>query len=182
MIGDGDWTRFEDEPHVPGVVYVRLGDGGFSEMYVKMTDRPIKASDLRRLPLAQMYAMTASRWDIRLMLADYPDVQVPPEIDGVLEVAFPAGPKGQADVDSTAVLKPPSNGLTSDFLRQVAAAYQAALARGERPLKSLAEQVGGKLPEGAPASAHPHRRIVERWVYLSRKAGHLPPTTRGSVS
>jgi hypothetical protein len=40
---------------------------------------------------------------------------------------------------------------------------------GDRPNVALAEQTG-----------HP-RRSVERWVYLARKAGHLPPTNPGEA-
>ena len=57
--------------------------------------------------------------------------------------------------------------LTDEFLEGVARAYSAALARGERPNVSLAEQAG------RPA------RTVERWVSKARDRGIMPPARRG---
>jgi hypothetical protein len=57
--------------------------------------------------------------------------------------------------------------LTDEFLEDVARAYSAALARGERPNVSLAEQTG------RPA------RTVERWVSKARDREIMPPARRG---
>ncbi len=106
-----------------------------------------------------------------------------PDVRAALDEAFPfADWDPGAQSDTTVTLAPPTDGLTPAFLRQVAEAYRSALARGERPLKALTMQVGGDKFADTPYGEHPYRRIVERWVYLSRKAGYLPPTTRGSVA
>jgi hypothetical protein len=57
--------------------------------------------------------------------------------------------------------------LTDEFLEDVARAYSSALARGERPNVSLAEQTG------RPA------RTVERWVSKARDREIMPPARRG---
>jgi hypothetical protein len=57
--------------------------------------------------------------------------------------------------------------LTDDFLRDVARAYRAAVARGEWPNASIAQQV----------KAEP--RTVEGWVRRARAAKYLPPGRRG---
>ena len=81
------------------------------------------------------------------------------------------GPSGAKSTINETRLTPasPADGLTDEFLGQVAAAYRAAVARGERPNKALAEQSG-----------YPPR-TAERWVYLARKKGLLAPTRPGSV-
>lgn len=63
----------------------------------------------------------------------------------------------------------PTDGLTDDFLRDVARAYAAAVSRGERPNQAMAEQTG-----------YP-RRSVERWVYTTRLRGMMPRGRRGKV-
>lgn len=66
----------------------------------------------------------------------------------------------------------PDDGLTDEFLRNVARAYAAAVARGESPNKAIAEQVG----YGANST-----RSVERWVYLARQRGIMPRGKKGQV-
>ncbi|HZC73346.1 MAG TPA: hypothetical protein VE442_21805 [Jatrophihabitans sp.] len=61
----------------------------------------------------------------------------------------------------------PEHGLTDDFLRDVARAYHASLARGERPNASMAQQTGYPL------------RTVQRWVYTARQRGIMPRGRRG---
>ena len=60
----------------------------------------------------------------------------------------------------------PTDGLTDDFLRDVGRAYAAALARGERPNKAIAEQTGRDI------------KSVQRWVYLGRNRGVIPPAAK----
>jgi hypothetical protein len=63
----------------------------------------------------------------------------------------------------------PAEGLTDDFLRDVARAYRAALARGERPNKSIADHAGESV------------RTVQRWVYTARQRKIMPPGKKGSA-
>lgn len=63
----------------------------------------------------------------------------------------------------------PKEGLTDDFLRDVAKAYTAAVARGERPNKALADQTGYA------------KKSVERWVYTARLRGIMPRGRKGQV-
>jgi len=61
----------------------------------------------------------------------------------------------------------PTDGLTDGFLRDLARAYAAAVARGERPNVSIAEQVGYPL------------KTVQRWVYTARQRGIMPRGSKG---
>jgi hypothetical protein len=57
---------------------------------------------------------------------------------------------------------------TDDFLRDVARAYAAAPARGERPNRAIAEQVSTSL------------WAVQRWVYTARQRGIMQPGRQGT--
>lgn len=61
----------------------------------------------------------------------------------------------------------PARGLTDDFLTDVKRAYAAAVARGERPNKAIAEQTGYQP------------KTVQRWVYTARQRRIMPPGRRG---
>lgn len=63
----------------------------------------------------------------------------------------------------------PSEGLTDDFLRDVARAYRAAVARGERPNVAIAAQTGYPL------------KTVQRWVYTARNRRIMPRGAKGQV-
>jgi hypothetical protein len=65
---------------------------------------------------------------------------------------------------------PTSRELSDEFLEQVARAYRAALARGERPNKTMAEDLGWV-----------ERRTVERWVAKARDRGYLGPARKGAA-
>ena len=150
------------------IVFVRLdGKGDVTELHWA-PGRGLKAADLRRLPLGRLVAMATPRPDLQLAMIrsgdDWPD----PKILPALEKAFPKPRKREAP-DTQARLTAPTEGLTPEFLRQVAAAYVAALHRDEKPIRALTEQAGVSP------------RSVERWVYLARKGGYLAPTRRGSV-
>ena len=67
---------------------------------------------------------------------------------------------------------PEDTGLTDEFLEDVSHAYRAAVARGERPNRALAEQLGDGYS----------KRTVERWVYLARQRGLLASSRKGAVS
>lgn len=59
--------------------------------------------------------------------------------------------------------------LSDDFLRLVAAAYYAALARGERPNKTLAKDASYAV------------RTVETWVRTARDRGIMPKARKGAA-
>ncbi len=169
--GYGGWVRYEEDG-VPGAVYARLNDqGDVVELHIDRGGSAITGSDLRRLRLDKLRSLASARPDLAVAMGwGRPDAaQYVPDPVTVLDRAFPA-PRVPTP-DTAARLSPdaPSGGLTDDFLRQVAAAYRAAVARDERPNKALAEQSG--YPQ----------RSVERWVYLARKRGHLAPTRPGSI-
>lgn len=67
-------------------------------------------------------------------------------------------------------LDAPRDGLTDDFLGQVAQAYDAAVRARKPPATTLAEMTGYS------------RRTVESWFLKARKRGLMPPaTSRGRV-
>lgn len=61
----------------------------------------------------------------------------------------------------------PTEGLTDEFLADVARAYMAAVARRERPNKAISEQTGYAL------------KTVQRWVYTARQRGIMPRGSKG---
>jgi len=63
----------------------------------------------------------------------------------------------------------PVDGLTDDFLRDVARAYAAAAARGEPPNVAIARQTGYST------------KSVQRWVYTARLRGIMPRGRKGRV-
>jgi hypothetical protein len=78
--------------------------------------------------------------------------------------------KGVREVDSDFRLTTgPDEGLTDDFLRDVARAYGAAVARGERPNVAISEQTGYSL------------KTVQRWVYTARQRRIMRPGRKGRV-
>jgi hypothetical protein len=78
--------------------------------------------------------------------------------------------EGVREVDSEFRLKSgPTEGLTDEFLRDVARAYTAAVARGERPNKEIAKQTKYDV------------KSAQRWVYLARQRGIMPRGRKGRV-
>lgn len=62
----------------------------------------------------------------------------------------------------------PNAGLTDEFLGRLRRAYFAAIQRGEAPNKAIATDL------------HLSRRTVERWVYIARQRGIMPPARTGA--
>jgi hypothetical protein len=156
--GGGGWVRVEDYN-----LHLRFTrNGQIAELH--MTG-PVTAADLRGIPLARISAQALSRPDLLSMPGPPPD-----QLDAVVRRLVPRRPRKRAGLDTGARLAPPNAGLTDDFLRSVADAYMAAIARGESPNKALAKQIG-----------HQKSRTAERWVYLARKKGYLPAARRGAV-
>ncbi|PZG54325.1 hypothetical protein C1I98_04385 [Spongiactinospora gelatinilytica] len=61
----------------------------------------------------------------------------------------------------------PKDGVTDEFLRKVARAYNAAILRGERPNVAIAEQTGYQI------------KSAQRWVYTARQRGIMPRGRKG---
>ncbi|WP_427895000.1 hypothetical protein ACQHIV_15825 [Kribbella sp. GL6] len=167
MLGTGGWHRF-DTAEFPGEVNVRVVDGKVTEIYLNGRGHEITPKQLRTLPLLRMRsAALTTRPEVQAMMAaetaKWPDRDVSAEMDQAY------GGSAKWFRDKVVTLKPPADGLTPEFLQDVAVAYQAAVARGERPNKALAEQTGYMV------------RTVQRWVYLARKAGYLAPTRPGET-
>jgi hypothetical protein len=163
--GAAGWVRVEGQ-ELP--TYVRLSKRGeVRAVFVDGDGQEVRAAFLRQLPLAQAVAVAeAARPDLAAGMARAPD----PNIEEALMAAFPDRAKRlRPTIDVGAELARPTAGLTDDFLHSVAAAYLAAVARGDSPNQALAEQAG------APA------RSVERWVYLTRKRGYLRAGGRGRI-
>jgi hypothetical protein len=66
--------------------------------------------------------------------------------------------------------RPPGKLLDDSFYRNVARAYQSAVALGLSPNKTIA------------ADAHVQISTVAAWVHATRRLGHLPPTKQGRVT
>jgi hypothetical protein len=93
-------------------------------------------------------------------------------------------PRGFADIDYR--LKPedmPSRGRLDDaFMRQLARAYTAAVARGESPNVTIAHDIGYPIGPGENGKPVQHGvRTVQSWVYQARKRGYLPPARKGAA-
>ncbi len=167
--GGGGWTYY-NEVEPSGELFVRLDDEGrVVELYMNRGGTEITGADLRGLRLDRIRALAQARPDLAAFALDWPT----PDVRGEALRAFPEGwhKSLPEPTPSDVVLTPdaPADGITPGFLRFVAAAYTAAVARGERPNKALAAQSG--YPQ----------RTVERWVYMARKGGYLPPTLPGSI-
>lgn len=160
--GGGGWI-YSDDMEGSAELYFRLDERGrVVELYVRTDGSAITEGDLRHLPLTRVRAEALSRPDLIMMM----DQQPAPDVHAAIRSAFPETLIPES-LGGPFELSPssPEGGLTDAFLRDVAAAYRSAVARGLRPNIALAEQ-----------TRNYSRRTVERWVYLARKAGHLEPT------
>jgi hypothetical protein len=119
--------------------------------------------------LASHYATTYGRtdpttnWCAAAQAATYDDAP-----RKVRRRAAPAAPRAEIDRDYHLDGPPGADGLTLNFLTRVARAYVAALARGEAPNQTIARDV----------TTSP--RTVERWVYVARQRGIMPPGRKGA--
>lgn len=69
--------------------------------------------------------------------------------------------------DKLAALKPPTDGLTDDFLSRLSAAYRELVLAKRAPAPAIADQTGAPV------------RTVHGWIAESRKRGYLPPAVHG---
>lgn len=163
--GDGGWVAVS-YPGAPGRLYLRLRDWDgrlrTSELYLDAGagPAPIDRADLRDLPLSNIEAVINSEPRHLLDRIDRP----PSDLS---TLASGPPPLPQYDDDEFRLERGPSEGLTDDFLGDVARAYAAAVARGERPNVAIAEQVSYPL------------KTVQRWVYTARQRGIMPRGSKG---
>lgn len=76
----------------------------------------------------------------------------------------------------------PGRVLDDDFMRRLARAYRAAVARGESPNVAIAQSLG--YPVARDKDGKPRQqglRTVQSWVYEARKRGYLPPARKGAA-
>ncbi len=170
--GPGGWVRVEDQLHV---AYLRFADDRtVADMVIEGGSRGVSPSALRSIPLRRYIAAALARPDLLFGWGMYEAPGVQPFKTSVRDSLMAAG--GVFGFASRALMSPRARvtlappvdvALTDAFLRDVAAAYLDAVRHDERPNIALAGQSG-----------HP-RRTVERWVYLARKRGFLPPARAG---
>jgi hypothetical protein len=191
--GNGGWVRVERDG-LPGVLYLRFtraaGRWQVREMYLECGEgEEIRARDLRELPLAAIGALALSQHehlaaraampgpDLGTLASNYAATFPPKAAHWVAEsMRDPAAnrrlrqrsPKA-ADVPRAAPLYHPEH-IDDAFLRHVADAYADAIRRGARsPAAAIASESSLSV------------RTVHRWIYLARKAGHLPPGSQGRI-
>ena len=190
--GNGGWVRVERDG-MPGVLYLRLvqADGRWQvrEMYLECGEgEEIRARDLRELPLAAIVALALSHREHLRPDTAGPDL-------GTLASNYAEGfgrkvthwvaesmrdptenrklrkrPPGRlAEAPRVPPLERPDR-IDDAFLRHVADAYADAIRHGAKsPAAALAAQAIVPV------------RTVHRWIYLARKAGHLPPGSQGRI-
>jgi len=183
----------------PGPIYIRFTerDGRLvvAELYMDGRGMPIRSSDMRHLDLSRLEAMAASEWEQK----GKPWVNEPgPDLSRLashfathwgdakhwVAQSFRAQVKGSGVEQARMGFEPtlphhlsaprpplrvPTHGLTDDFLRQVATAYNAAVRRRVPPANALSEEAGVEP------------RTVHSWVAKARRRGIMPPGSQGKV-
>lgn len=110
-------------------------------------------------------------WAVLALASQVPEL-VRGEVDGPEVIPAERKLPGRwhvADDRDYMLMSGPTDGLTDEFLRNVARAYAAAVARGERPNKAIAEQTGYDI------------KSAQRWVYTARQRGIMPRGRQGRV-
>jgi hypothetical protein len=159
--GDGSaWLRFDHSRDRDGLV--RLGR--IAEIRVKNPSQ----EGLRRVPLKRIEAAAGVSGDTYIsgMLKSRIDKAPLPE---VLD-SPPTRELAKSLARRYRLKRPEGKRLDRDFYRDVARAYQSAVASGMNPRKAIVEDTGA-----ADATA-------AGWVLEARKLGFLPKTTSGKVS
>jgi len=78
-------------------------------------------------------------------------------------------PKTTARPDELPRLETPPEGLTDEFLREVARAYEIAVSRGEHPAPAIASTSGVSVS------------TVRKWVFIARKRQIMSAGQQGKV-
>ncbi|CAN5398154.1 hypothetical protein BH11ACT8_BH11ACT8_04320 [soil metagenome] len=188
--GNAGWHEVEaDDLALPGRIYFRVqevhGALRITELYIDGQGVPITAGGLRKFPiqvleawsdgdrldiagpdlsrLAAHFATTfgkAKHWVADSMRAQNPD-------SGVQQAPMPAkAPLSEAALATIALDPPPNGKLTDDFLRDVARAYDAAIAQRLSPAKTIAPLVNVS------------EKTVHSWVAKARDRGLMSKATR----
>jgi hypothetical protein len=121
---------------------------------------------LRRVPLRRIHAAVTMRGAglVQLALAIGLDKEPPADV-------FTTTPEESLTLDKRYRLeRPAGKRLDDEFYKNVAHAYQSAVAVGLNPRQAIVEDTGS-----ADAT-------VANWVMQARKRGHLPPAKPGKVS
>lgn len=199
--GNGGWIRVDDpELPGPLFARLRPDqkDGRWivTETYIDGRGRPVTGDMLRRLDIATIEALANADANTLRARAGYSAVQLS---EAASYYAYSVGnsrrrdwardmllsqlpgneiaqvqrreDKGDPMYADVPPLRAPENGLTDDFLREVARAYNASLNRKERsPAQSLATQAGVPV------------RTVHRWIYTARQRRIMEPGRQGRKS
>lgn len=164
--GAGGWVRIRHED-LPGPLYLRLaeepsGRWRIHDVFLRGAWRPVIGADLRELNLSGIEEWLQVDSDFIAMGIG----ETAPALDD-FEAAF-GSEKPLREAQRVPRLQRPTNGLTDEFLRHVAAAYRQALSDGKAPAPELARQVG----DGATA------RTIHKWVAIARQRNVMPPAAR----
>ena len=97
----------------------------------------------------------------------------------------PRAPRGLRDIDFrlSADDMPTGGRLDDSFMRRLARAYAAAVARGESPNMTIAQDVGYPMTKDAATGKAKQEglRTVQSWVYQARRRDYLPPARKGAA-
>lgn len=155
FLKDDGWIQLIGLPLHP-LLFLQLIADGTGRMRVRQlrldatgTPEPVHSTDLREIPISRIEAIFTAQ---RGLLAPG-DTFTFALTEDESEFRLPPGS--------------PPDGLTDEFLRDVARAYAAALQRGERPNVALAAQTEVPL------------KTAQSWVYTARQRGIMPRGSRG---
>jgi hypothetical protein len=199
--GNGGWIRVDDPEFPGPLFVRLLPDQNdgrwvVTEVYIEGRGRPLTGDLFRRLDIATIEALAntdanalraraelpavqlseaasyyaygvgnrpSRNWAVDMLLSQFPESDIPQ-----VQRREDRGDAMYADVPP---LRAPQDGLTDDFLREVARAYSAALGRRERsPAQSLARQASVPV------------RTVHRWIYTARQRGIMERGRQGKKS
>jgi len=191
--GNDGWVRVERDG-LPGVLYLRLapatGRWQVREIYLECSEgEEIRARDLRELPLAAIEALILSQPegltarinvlgpDLGTLASNYATVFGPKVTHWVAQSMLDPAANHRLRVRLSKLPEPPPvaplghpERIDDAFLQHVANAYADAIRRGAKsPAVAIARESSLSV------------RTVHRWIYLARKAGHLPPGSQGRV-
>jgi len=191
----GGWLRFNRRRLVEGefadtakpqpVIYLRVAKDAEGKPSVReavmIGGEPINAASWRDVPFdtARMFASgigDESAPPVFAAIADQLGGTDALSLESSLEALFAnsAPPstlvdRGTVPSGSLSMLRPPTDGITDDFLVQLSAAYRELVAAKRAPAPAIAEQTG--RPVGT----------VHRWIAEARRREFLPPALRGKA-
>ncbi len=205
FLGNGGWVAVHGLPGLEkgGCLYLRLapdesGRMRMREVYVDGRGAVLDLGFLQALPVAALEAeaqaaaarilakLDAPGPDLSTLASYFATTKVPSKVNEADWVALSMWSQipgqevvkrvprrrllervARREIAQRRLTTPPNGQLTEDFFRTLAAAYERAVAQGGNPAPVLAAEAGVSP------------RTVHRWVYMARKAGVMPPGTRG---